>query len=220
MSNETPARPLRADAARNRALILKAAGEVFAERGLQATLDDIARHAGLGTGTVYRRFRDREAIVEALFVERIDDAVAMAERCLADPDPWHGLVTMLETTCALLAVDRGMREVMLSSAYGQNHVATARARMVPLATALIERAQAAGVLRPGIRSEDIPLIFLMMSTIDDFAGDSAIPLWRRFFVLIIDGLRTQPGPDVPLPVGFDQEQVTHAMAGWRPAARR
>src|SRR6266566_2146364 len=75
-------RPLRRDAERNRQRILRAAAEVFTERGLQATLDDVARRAGVGVGTVYRRFPDKEALVEALFTERLDALAGFAELAL------------------------------------------------------------------------------------------------------------------------------------------
>src|SRR5262249_48688928 len=84
-------RPRRVDAGRTRQRILRAAAEVFTERGLQATLDDVAERAGVGVGTVYRRFPDKEALVEALFTERLDTLVGFAERALAEPDPWVGL---------------------------------------------------------------------------------------------------------------------------------
>jgi AcrR family transcriptional regulator len=219
MTTEPTTRPLRADAARNRALILQAAREVFAERGLHVTLDDIARHAGLGTGTVYRRFRDREALVEALFEERLGETVALAERCLADPDPWQGFVTLLESTAEAMAADRGLREVMLSSAYGHN-LAMARAAIVPLAAELIERAQAAGALRPEVVSEDIPVLFLMMSTVDDFATDTSTDLWRRYLGILLDGLRRQPAEASTLPAGLDEDETAHAMATWRSPSRR
>src|SRR5580704_15876982 len=73
-------RPLRRDAERNRQRILKAASEVFNERGLEVSLDEIARYAGVGVGTVYRRFRTKEELVEALFVDRIDSVAAIAEQ--------------------------------------------------------------------------------------------------------------------------------------------
>jgi AcrR family transcriptional regulator len=86
-------RPLRRDAARNRQRILRAAAEVFTEHGLQASLDDVARHAGVGVGTVYRRFPDKEALAEALFEERLAALVGLAEQALAEPDAWVGLVS-------------------------------------------------------------------------------------------------------------------------------
>src|ERR1700727_1301184 len=104
---EPPApRPLRRDAELNRQRILRAAAEVFTSRGLQASLDDVARHAGVGVGTVYRRFPDKESLVEALFEERIEAIVAIAEKALAEPDSWTGLVSFLESACSELATDR------------------------------------------------------------------------------------------------------------------
>ena len=79
-------RPLRRDAEKNRQAILRAAAEVIGERGLEASLDDVARRAGVGIGTVYRRFPSKEALAQALFAERLDALVAIAERSLADPE--------------------------------------------------------------------------------------------------------------------------------------
>src|ERR1700730_13645758 len=81
-------RPLRRDAERNRQRILKAASEAFNERGLEVSLDEIARYAGVGVGTVYRRVRTKEELVEALFMERLDSVAAIADQALAAPDPW------------------------------------------------------------------------------------------------------------------------------------
>src|SRR5580692_7177997 len=93
--DETPAdgageRPLRRDAERNRQRILAAAAAVFTERGLDATLDEVARAAGVGVGTVYRRFPDKETLVSELFRDRIDALVTVAEEACAAADPWHG----------------------------------------------------------------------------------------------------------------------------------
>ena len=78
-------RPLRADAARNRARLLEAARVVFAERGLDATMDEIARRAGVGVGTAYRRFRNRDDVIDALFEERLDDFMGIVDDALAEP---------------------------------------------------------------------------------------------------------------------------------------
>ncbi len=95
-------RPLRRDAERNRQRILKAASEVFNERGLEVSLDEIARYAGVGVGTVYRRFRTKEELVGALFKERIDSVAALAEEALQAPDPWSGLVSFMEQMAELI----------------------------------------------------------------------------------------------------------------------
>ncbi len=89
-------RPLRRDAERNRRLILDAARELFEQRGLGVTLNDIAHHAGVGVGTVYRRFPDKEQLIDALLEDRIADLVGSAREGALDPDPWHGLTTFLE----------------------------------------------------------------------------------------------------------------------------
>ena len=98
-------RPLRRDAARNRQRILQAASEVFTEQGLEASLDEVARQAGVGVGTVYRRFRTKEELVEALFEDRVDAVAALAERAAEEPDPWTGLASFMEQMAEMLAGD-------------------------------------------------------------------------------------------------------------------
>src|ERR1700753_4493274 len=105
-------RPLRRDAERNRQRILTAALRVFTERGLDATLDEIARAAGVGVGTVYRRFPDKESLVTELFRERMDALVTVAETACNAADPWQGLVSYLEFAAAAMAGDQGLRELM------------------------------------------------------------------------------------------------------------
>src|SRR5215472_4279290 len=91
-----PVRPLRRDAERNRQRILEAAAEVFTERGFAATLDEVARRAGVGVGTVYRRFPDKASLADALFTDRIDALVQLAERAQGEPDAWAGLTGFME----------------------------------------------------------------------------------------------------------------------------
>src|SRR5205085_4050006 len=114
----TPQKPLRKDAARNRQRILDAAYELFAARGLSATLNDIAHYAGFGVGTVYRHFPDREQLIDGLFEQRIDEVAALLQEALEDPDPWRGLTTFLERNLALQSQDRGLRELILGAAGG------------------------------------------------------------------------------------------------------
>src|SRR4051794_35027271 len=127
------ARPLRADAERNRERILAAAAEVFAERGLDVSLDDIAAHAGVGVGTVYRRFPDKDDLIDALFEAKIDGAVQLASDALEIEDPWEGLVTFIRGMCAMQAADRGFKDALLSRDRGRDRVAGARERIAPRA---------------------------------------------------------------------------------------
>src|ERR1700730_11019246 len=99
----TTERALRKDAERNRQRILEAARELFTERGLGVTLNDIAHHAGCGVGTVYRRFPDKEQLIDALFKDRVSEMVVVAEEALANPDPWEGLRQFLEDAIELQA---------------------------------------------------------------------------------------------------------------------
>src|SRR6516225_10472446 len=110
---EVPAvRPLRRDAERNRQRILKAAAEVFNERGLDVSLDEIARHAGVGVGTVYRRFRTKEELIEALFLDRLDSVAAIADEADANPDAWCGLVSFMERMAEIMEGDLGLRQML------------------------------------------------------------------------------------------------------------
>lgn len=195
-----PGRPLRRDAARNRERILAAAAELFTERGLQVTLDEVARRAGVGVGTVYRRFPDKEALTDALFEERITALVDLAQQALADPDEWAGLVSFLEQAGALLSADLGLRQILMFATYGQDRVGEARSRLLPVVTQLVTRAQAAGVLRADLRPTDVPLIEMMLAAVADYARPARPEIWRRCLALIMDGLRPSRRGVTELPV--------------------
>jgi AcrR family transcriptional regulator len=193
-------RPLRRDAERNRQRILKAASEVFNERGLEVSLDEIARHAGVGVGTVYRRFRTKEELVEALFMERIDSVAAFAEKALQATDPWSGLVCFMEQMTELMAGDLGLRQMLMFATYGQDRVAYARQRNAPLVQRMVERAQAAGQLRADLRQTDIPFIVFLLADATQLAHSASPGIWRRYLALILDGMRPGREGATPLPV--------------------
>lgn len=195
-----PVRPLRRDAARNRQRVLKAASEVFTERGLDVSLDEVARHAGVGVGTVYRRFRTKEDLVEALFVERIDAVAALAEEAAEAPDPWSGLASFLEEAAEMLAGDSGLRQLLRYATYGGDRVWYARQRNAPRVTRLVERVQAAGQLRSDLRPTDIPFILFILTEAAQFARGVSPEIWRRYLTLVLDGLRPEREGVTPLPV--------------------
>src|SRR3954462_15517268 len=105
-------RPLRKDAELNRQRLLAAATEVFAQRGLDATLNDVAHHAGGGVGTAYRRFTNKEDLIEAIWRQQVAELEAILHEALATPDPWDGLVLYLEHSLAVQARDRGMAQLL------------------------------------------------------------------------------------------------------------
>jgi len=195
-----PARPLRADAARNRQRVLRAASEVFTEHGLDVSLDEVARHAGVGVGTVYRRFGTKEDLVEALFVDRIEAVAALAEDAAKAPDPWSGLACFLEEAAEMLAGDSGLRQLLQFATYGGDKVWYARQRNAPVVTRLVERVQAAGQLRSDLRPTDIPFILFMLAEAAQFARQVSPEIWRRYLTLVLDGLRPERADVTPLPV--------------------
>jgi AcrR family transcriptional regulator len=202
VGEQQASRPLRADAVRNRERILAAGATVFAERGLDATLDDVAREAGLGVGTVYRRFASKEDLVEALFEQAVNEVVALAEEGAAMESSWDGLVWFLERATAMQAEDLGLRDVILHGGDEENRVTLARSRIVPLVSGLVERAQHDGHLRPDFLPTDIPIIELMVSSVAAYTNAVAPDLWRRYLSLVLDGLAVErpdlralgPGP--------------------------
>jgi AcrR family transcriptional regulator len=196
----TVEKPLRKDAERNRRRILDAAAELFSERGLGVTLNDIAHHADVGVGTVYRRYPNKELLIDALFEERIEEMVALLEDSLADPDPWHGLVSFLERGLELQARDKGLKQLLLGTPQGCARVGGVRERMLPLAYKMVERAQAAGQLRTDVAPEDLAVTQWMLGAVVDYAADVKPELWRRFLHIVLRGLRAEPQPPAPLPV--------------------
>jgi AcrR family transcriptional regulator len=211
----TKNKTLRADAERNRQRILDAAAELFAVKGLSVGLDEIAHHAGVGVGTAYRRFPDKQNLIEALFEERVDQLVELAEAGLAADDPWEGLAGFLEGATELQIANRGLRELVFGSEHGAALAPRARARIAPLVEQLVRRAKKSGALRDDVVTEDVPLIEFIVSSASELTTRMAPDLWRRYLALVLDGLRT-PDPH-PLPEPSlspdDLEAVIREAAG-------
>ncbi len=215
----SPAKPLRRDAERNRQRVLEAARRVFAERGLHATLDDIAHEAGVGVGTVYRRFPNKEELIDALFEDRVGEIVGAATESLEIEDPWEGFTAFLERAITMQAQDRGLKELLISTAHGRERVEHARERITPLAGALLARAQAAGVVRDDVELHDLILVQHALGQVGDYTRDAAPDAWRRLLVIVLDGLRPDRRRPTALPPGaLDDATLLCAMQDW--GARR
>ena len=213
-------RPLRRDAERNRRRILEAASAAFAEDGLSVTLDEIARRAGVGVGTIYRRFPDKEQLIDALFETRMQEFAAQAEEALRADDPWAGLVRFLERATEQHACDRGFKEVALSGVHGRDRVARARALMFPLVSRLVARAQADGSLRADVDPTDMPLLQMMLGSLSECTREADPEAWRRYLGIITDGLCTRRDGPTPLRhAALSPEQTQNAMRAWRPCVR-
>src|SRR6266511_3731209 len=182
----TSERPLRRDAERNRQRILDAARELFTERGLAVSLNDIAHHAGVGVGTVYRRFPDRVQLIEALFEQRLEQIRELLEAALADPDPWQAFIRFHEQGLELQAADRGLRELLLGAPGAPERLTKLSDQLRPLLAEL--------------EPEDLRVIHLMLSAVIDAGHDIAPELWRRYLAILLQGLKATPEPPEPLPV--------------------
>jgi len=204
---DAASRPLRKDAARNRALLIQAGREVFAERGLEASLDDVAHHAGLGVGTAYRHFANKHELARAIFTEAVDEIVQTARLAAQLDDPWQGIVTFMEKAAEAQTTDRGLREVLMG-VHDTAEMDRINEIISPLLTDLVERAKAAGTVRDEVDSTDVGVAVIMLCTVADVTGDVAPDLWRRYLPMLLDGLRT--GSDLPVPA-LSQEEFRQAM---------
>ena len=212
----TAARPLRADAERNRQRILDAAKTLFAERGVDVSVEEIAAAACVGIGTFYRRFPDRETLVEAVFATKMEQVVQVARDALEIEDPWEAFRTFVVTVARMHARDRGLKSVTLSAGRGQKQVAEFRATIQPLAQQLLERAKAAGALREDVTSFDIPMIYQAVGAIADRTRDVAPDYFERTLTLLVDGLARERTP-TPMPAPpLETEQFLTIMSRHRP----
>jgi AcrR family transcriptional regulator len=180
----------RADARRNRERVLAAAREQFAEHGLDLHMEQIARTAGVGVGTVYRHFPAKEDLLQALADERFAHFAETARAALDDPDPWNGFCELLRECGRVTAEDRALSEAMdqLQQCCSE---AAEKARLNELTQQLIERAQAAGTMRPDFSIDDIPSLMrgLARATAPQDDGPPAIS-WERYVEILLAGLRT------------------------------
>jgi len=178
---------LRADAERNRVALLTAAREVFGQHGLDASLDEIARRAGVGNATLYRRFPTRRDLIAEVFAGQMSEYVTLADLAMHEPDPWGAFVGYLTRLFELQAADRGLSELLVTTTFDDDErLAVLRTAAQRGATEVIERAQAAGVLRADFTRRDISL--LMRANAGVMQGSSDPHAWQRQLVLLLDGL--------------------------------
>ena len=183
-------KPLRADARRNREKVLIAARAVFADEGRDAQMDDVARRAGVGVGTVYRHFPTKEALIEALIAESFQAIADQAELSLEIEDPWEAFSTLLWRGAETMAGDRALSEVFAAMPASMEQRMPARDGLNESVGKVIERAQSAGVLRPDLLIDDIPMIMCGIGSAtkkEHRCSDS----WRRHLSIVLDGMRSE-----------------------------
>jgi AcrR family transcriptional regulator len=192
---------LRADAARNRALIVAAAAEVFAERGLDASTAEIADRAGVGEATVYRRFPTKDDLIAAIIATQMEETLKVASECLREPDPWRGIERFLFEIGERANADQGLSDSAKEGCVASVELAPLRKRLLDVCGELVRRGQRAGVVRKDVTGQD--LIFLIAAS--GSLGKLPFPdlredLWKRYLGLLLDGLRPEgatklrPGP--------------------------
>src|SRR5215213_1331505 len=182
-------RSLRVDAERNRERVLNAAREVFAEQGLDASTNEIARRAGVGIATLFRRFPTRDDLVAAAF----DDA-------LADPDPWQGFCSYIERVCRMQADDRGFADVLTLTFPTANALEKERDRSAKAVAKLLMRAKASGRLRKDFAHQDVPLILMANAGVVMATREAAPEAWRRLVGYLLQAFaaeRAEPLPEPP-----------------------
>jgi AcrR family transcriptional regulator len=188
---------LRADAARNRAAIVEAARAVFAEGGLDAPLDEIARRAGTGNATLYRRFPTRSDLIVAVFTDRMAEHLRAVETGLADPDPWGGFASYVKAVGVMQARDRGIANLVTMDVSSAPEIERLRSRAFEDLVTLVGRAQSAGVLRADFTTEDVVLLLMANAGLVERAYGIAAEASARLIHLLLDGMRAEAASDGP-----------------------
>ena len=182
LDTQALSRPLRADARRNRERILKAARAVFSAAGRDAHLDDVARRAKVGVGTVYRHFPTKDALLEALAREQFDLLTQWAQEAEDAPDPWQAFHAMIWRGAELQASDRALMEAVAAF---KPSVAQQAKELHASTERLMRRAQAQGEMRADATGEDVRLMMCGLGSVMQMSGDG----WRRYLTVMLDGLR-------------------------------
>lgn len=199
-TDEIPA-ALRSDAARNRARIIEAARAVFAERGLDAPTSEIAQRAGVGEATLFRRFPTKDALVLAIIEAQMDEVLAIGAACLEEPDPWTGIERFMREAIARRISDQGAADSLKDRCIARAQLDDRRKRLLDVASALVRRAQEAGVVRDDLRGVDLTMLMTAVCSL----GGMPFPglrddLWKRYLGFVLDGIRPEgasrlrPGP--------------------------
>jgi AcrR family transcriptional regulator len=183
---------------------------VFAERGFDASMDDVAHYAGVGVGTAYRHFSNKYELAAAIFAEAIEEVVVEAEKASVADDAWSGLVEFFEAIATRQTADRGLREVLMAGFPSEEDASDQIDERInaPLRIA-VARAKAQGTMRTDAEMSDVGVLLTMLCTVADLTADVAPEQWRRYQPVLLAGLRPG-GPDLPVPP-LDEAELQTAM---------
>jgi AcrR family transcriptional regulator len=209
---------LRADAERNRQRVIASARQVFAERGLDVPIEDIARHAGVGVATLYRRFPTRADLIAGAFEAKMAAYADAVGQALANPDPWAGFCGYIERVCAMQAEDRGFAHVLTMTFPTAKQFEAERDLAYRGFLDLVSRAQAAGKLRRDFVGEDLAMLLMANAGVIAGTADAAPGTWRRFAAYMIQAFSaagTGPLPPPPTPTAMYRALLHLSQTGTR-----
>jgi AcrR family transcriptional regulator len=189
---------LRADARRNREAVLAAARRRFAKCGLECQMEDIARTAGVGVGTVYRHFPTKNDLIAALVADRFERLAARAREALAEEDSWEAFCDLMRYSAELQVSDRALSEIISSQPQLGQHEAVASG-LVDTTTELIAKAQRAGEMRKDAVIEDVPTLICGLGAVAAGSGNMVELNWERYVEIMLDGLRAPGVNKLPPP---------------------
>lgn len=190
---------LRADARMNRDRILDAAREAFAARGLDVPMAAIARRAGVGVATLYRRFPTRAALITEVFGDQLAHCLSVVDDALADPDPWHGFCSAIERVCAMQVADRGFSTAFLTAFPDAIDFERLRERAEEQFAEVVRRAKASGDLRADFDRADLALVLRANAGITANSPEAATAASRRLVAYLLQAFRTGDGTPLPPP---------------------
>jgi AcrR family transcriptional regulator len=202
---------MRADAQRNLTAILSAAREAFAAGGLEVGVADIAKRAGVGTATVFRRFATKEELICAVCEQRFREMSAIMQAAEAEPDAWTGLRGCLEAAAETQIADRGLCEAISQGIQGDPRIAGVSDDLTARLEVLLRRAQSAGDVRTDVDPLDLPILINAVARMGLELERVAPGAWRRYLDIVLDGLRPgAPALSAPAPT---PAQVGATLAG-------
>jgi AcrR family transcriptional regulator len=203
-------RPLRRDARESRAKLIAAAQAEFAARGVEASLEKIARDAGVAIGTLYRHFPTRLDLLMAALRPRLQEFVDGAGKAVALDDPWEGFVAYLDNLFAVQAGDRGFNDFLSRRFPGNSETEHIHDVMCQQIDDVLARAQEAGKARPDLTRADIINLIWTNGRISDATSAKAPTAWRRQLYLMLDAYRAERAHSLPAPPMTD-DQLYDAM---------
>ena len=209
MNCVTPAVSSRRDARRNHERLLQEARRLFAERGIDAPLDELATRAGVGAGTVYRHFPNRDALMRELYDAGVAELHDLATEIVGAETGWRSVELYLERLGAWVADQPYLPAVMrrvaeLDPSYRPG------AEFEQVVDGLVARAQAEGSLRPDVTAVDLSILVDMLGSLGQY-GQEYLPFWRRQLTIVLDGLKARPDL-TPMPVAGQPFADFHDMS--------